>query len=134
MKKENFEYVISKYFKDQDIIEIGFNGQIYDFHNATEFISIAYNARLLELDIDFLFYNIEGISEKVLNFKFNGVVNYKIEERDYDIPIEEDLILSKFEDSIEGKNMIFVFQSERRIFVEAKSVNMNEKLFKNSKN
>lgn len=115
MKLENFRLVK---FNNQQIIEIDYLGEIFDLHNAAEFLRIDYAVKAAMLTLFWKYY----FDEKhiiLFNLKFEEVEYFQIFPRDNEMPNDEDDCLEEIN---YGNNFEFKFMSGMKIVVKSKKV------------
>ena len=115
MKLENFKLVK---INNQQIIEIDYFGEIFDLHNAAEFLRIDYVIKTAILTLFWKYY----FSEKnfiLFHIKFEGVEHFQISPRDNEMPKEEDDCL---EEIIYGVDFEFKFMGGMKIVVKSEKV------------
>lgn len=119
MKFRNFKLIE---VKDQQIIEIDYLGEIFDFHNAAEFLKIEYVVKTCLLTLFWNYY----FDEKniiTIQIKFEGTKYFEILPRDNEMPKEEDDCLKEI---IFGKKFEFIFMGGMKIVVEANEVSVEK--------
>ena len=112
MKFKNFKLVE---FPSQQIIEIDYLGEIFDLHNAAEFIKIEYVIKTSTL---ILFWNYYYNENNIIpiQIELNNCSSFLIFPRDSEMPREEDDCL---EEIIYNKQLEFKFMGGMKISIEA---------------
>lgn len=115
MELENFKLVK---INNQQIIEIDYLGDIFDLHNAAEFLRIDY---VIKTSILTLFWRYYFDEKNIIPFqiRFDGTTFLEIFPRDIEMPKEEDDCL---EEIIYGDNFEFKFMGGMKIVVNAEKV------------
>jgi|SRR5690606_30336068 len=119
MKLENFKLVK---INNQQIIEIDYLGEIFDLHNAAEFLRIDY---VIKASILTLFWKYYFDEKNIILFqiKFEGVEYFQISPRDNEMPKEEDDCL---EEIIYGDIFEFKFMGGMKIVVNSEKVSFEK--------
>jgi hypothetical protein len=119
MKLENFKLVE---VVNQQIIEIDYQGEIYDLHNAAEFLRIDY---IIKTSILTLFWKYYIDEKNIVQFqiRFEGISYFEIFPRDSEIPKDEDDCL---EEIVYGEKFEFKFMGGMKIVVKADKVSFEK--------
>lgn len=101
--------------KQQQIIEIDFMGEIFDLHNAAEFLKIEY---VVKTSVLTLFWNYYQDENKVIpiRIKFDRTDSFEVIPRDIQMPKDEDDCLEQI---IYNDKMEFIFMGGMKIIVNA---------------
>jgi len=112
MNLKNFKL---KKEKEQQIIEIESQGQLYDLHNAAEFINVEFNIKTCTSILHWNYYLDE---KKIIPFKivFSDVSHFEVSPRDPEMPIEEDDCLEQI---IYDDKFKFKFMGGMKIIIRA---------------
>ena len=119
MKIKNFKLVE---VKNQQIIEIDYLGDIFDLHNAAEFLKVEYAIKTCILTL-FWNYYFNGKNIIPIQLKFEGTNYFEISPRDNEMPKEEDDCL---EEIIYGEKFEFRFMGGMKIVVGAEEVSFKK--------
>jgi hypothetical protein len=119
MKFKNFKLVE---IKNQQIIELDYLGEIFDLHNAAEFLKIEYAVKTC---VATLFWNYYSDGKKIIPFqiKFEGTNYFKVFPRDNEMPKNEDDCL---EEIIYGEKIEFRFMGGMKIVIKAEKVSIDK--------
>ena len=119
MKFDNFKLVN---INNQQIIEIDYFGEVFDLHNAAEFLRIDYVIKTSMLILLWRYYFDE---KNIIPFqmRFEGVTYFEVFPRDREMPKEEDDCL---EEIIYDEKMEFKFMGGMKIIVEADKVSFEK--------
>jgi hypothetical protein len=115
MKLENFRLVE---INNQQIIEIDYQGEIYDLHNAAELLRIDFVLKTSMLTLFWQYYFDEN-NIVPFQIRFENINYLEILPRDSDMPKGEDDCL---EEIVSGENIEFKFMGGMRIVVNAENV------------
>lgn len=115
MKIENFELIK---VDGQQVIEIDFLGEVFDLHNAAEFLRIDYVIKTSTLR---LFWQYYFDKKNIITFqiRFDDTSYFEVFPRDSEMTKEEDGCL---EEIILDENFEFKFMGGMRIVVKAEKV------------
>lgn len=119
MKLENFKLIK---INNQQIIEIDYLGEIFDLHNAAEFLRIDY---VIKTSILTLFWKYYFDEKNIILFqiKFEEVEYFQISPRDNEMPKEEDDCI---EEIIYGHNFELRFMGGMKIVVKSEKVSFEK--------
>ncbi|GIK68933.1 MAG: hypothetical protein HND27_10815 [Bacteroidetes bacterium] len=119
MKIENFKLVE---VENQQIIEIDYLGEIFDLHNAAEFLKIDY---VIKTSILTLFWNYYFDEKNIIPFQimFEGVQYFEIFPRDSEMPKVEDDCLKEI---VHGEKFEFRFMGGMKIVAKADKVSFEK--------
>ena len=94
-----------------DIIEIEANGDIWDLHNACEFVKFSNNIvdRSMSLVWDYYDYNSGELSRKI-HILLSGITRIKIMPRDLNMPFYEDVCLERLVYYADNNKLMFEFR------------------------
>lgn len=103
--------------KDQQIIEIDSFGQVFDLHNAAEFLKLEYTVKPRMLT---LFWNYYFDEKTILpiRIRFENTKSFEILPRDNEMPLEEDDCLEQI---VYGDAFEFRFRGGMKIVVVAEN-------------
>lgn len=90
MKLQNLSLIKEE---NQSIIEIESSGEVYDLHNAADFLGLLYNLENRTLTLSWKYHRDTGIIN--LSLIFNSVSSLEISPRDILMPEEEDNCLKE---------------------------------------
>lgn len=121
MKLDNFKLVK---VNNQQIIEIDYRGEIFDLHNAAEFLKIDYVIKTSMLTL-FWKYHFDEMNIIPFQIRFDGTINFEICPRDSEMPKEEDDCL---EEIIYNEKFEFRFMGGMKIIIEADRVSFEKML------
>lgn len=116
MDLQNFKFIIAKH---QQIIEINYLNQIFDLHNAAEFIMIQHLIKSQKL---ILFWNYYIAENNIIQFQliFEETSYLEILPRDDEMPLYEDETLEQI--FYDGNKMTFCFMGGMKIIVVSNAV------------
>ena len=119
MKLENFKLMK---VNNQQIIEIDYMGEIFDLHNAAEFLRIDF---VIKTSILTLFWKYYFDERNIVPFqiRFEGITYFEIFPRDSEMPKNEDDCL---EEIIYGEKFEFKFMGGMKIVIKAEKVSFEK--------
>lgn len=120
MELKNFSFRKSV---NHPIIEIDYSGEIFDLHNAAEFIKIEYSIERKEVVLIWNYYYWEK-SIIQIQLVCEGVDFFKVFPRDADMPCEEDDCI---EEIVHGEKLTLKFIGGMQIIIGGHKVSFIKK-------
>jgi hypothetical protein len=112
-----------EHFSNQQIIEINYLDEVYDLHNASEFLKFEYDIKNLSLILFWNYYKNDGTIIIPFQIIFEEVTFFEVMSRDDEMPKEEDSCLEQI---INNEKMIFSFMGGMKIIVGARTARLTK--------
>lgn len=94
-----------------DIIEIESNDDVWDLHNACEFIEFTHKTPEKCLILIWNYYDYDsGLVSKKIRITLSGVTMLKVTPRDSDMPYDEDTCLERLIYYADNNKLVFEFR------------------------